>query len=263
MGWQEHLREMDEILAHMKENNNLRHDLHAVGPSTIGRQYFCEQKVNLRQQYGEIQTEEKKIGKEIHKAQLIGTEQISLEDLITDIESKKVLISQEFALAAKIKGLPMIGRIDSILFLSGKPRLVAELKNTSTHTRIYKNHLIQAKMYGLLLDAVGFDCSELSLFIASQHVKTRKMFPPKGFYPKDLNRTFGTLILNREVTRTCKREYYYRKIYPFKRSKALEELEWASKYWKKERKPVATRNKNKCKACEYEDCPRKSDTAYV
>lgn len=258
MNWQKRLRNMAEFSEKMKKKKyGLEHDYHVVGPSTIARQYFCERKVDLRCQYGEIQTEEKQLGAEIHEAQLIDMEKISTKELIKAIEQERVLIVQELPLSAEINDFPVMGRVDTVVFFQGRPRIVAELKNTTNYPRVYRNHRVQARMYGLLLDAVGFHCSGLDLLIASQHVKARQRNPPKGFYPKDLDQIIINLLSFGEVTRIRRKENYYRCLFSFEREQALKELEWATEYWQGNRDPKPTRNTNKCKVCEYEECERK------
>ncbi|NIQ06712.1 MAG: hypothetical protein GWO20_13575 [Candidatus Korarchaeota archaeon] len=258
MNWQKRLRNMSEFLEQMKKKDyGLLHDYQAVGPSTIARQFFCERKVDFRCKHGEIHTEEKQLGAEIHDAQLIGTKHISTEELIKSIEQKWVLIVHELPLSAEIKGFPVRGRVDTVIFFQGYPRIVAELKNTTSTPRIYQNHRVQARMYGLLLDAVGFDCSDLELLIASQHVNAQQRNPPKGFYPKDLDQIVIHLRSHGKVNRLRRKENYYRELFPFDRDQALKELAWATEYWWGTREAIPTRNTNKCKVCEYKECERK------
>jgi len=54
-----------------------------LGPSTIASQFWCEMAVDLRRQYGEVQTLEKEKGSEIHKDRFLEV----LEEIVVEINT--------------------------------------------------------------------------------------------------------------------------------------------------------------------------------
>lgn len=259
MSWRESLLNRETLLKRLVNHDyGLRHDQKVVGPSTIGNQFFCEQQVELKHTVGEIETVAKKIGGEIHKAQLKGVEKVSLEKAVDLIEKEKVCCLQECTLLAEIEGIPLVGRPDCILFTDGRPRIVAELKNTHSYPHIYEDFLVQARIYGLLLDANGFDTADLNLLIAVQTFEAKGKYPPGGVFFYDVDAVYDNLKHKKKVmTKWKKGSLYLRELYPFDKEEVLQEVKWASRYWLNEREPIPTKNENKCKACPYTECEQK------
>ncbi len=105
-----------------------RHDLPFVGASTVARQFYCEAKVENEYRLGEIPTEGKGIGTDLH-AEIFAMEAVEREDLIKHIEESPSLTAS-FGLYAQIGGLRVAGVPDAVIFERGRPRWVVELKTT-------------------------------------------------------------------------------------------------------------------------------------
>jgi hypothetical protein len=160
-----------------------------------------------------------------------------LEELVARINSG-ASFGCLFPLLAELEGVPVAGVPDILVFEGGRPAEVVELK---TVERIpfspWRDHLVQAQVYGLLLDCMGFDCSTLKLSIlyvrrgwellpllslAHKFENLREQLEEK--YPNDLRTfTFG-----------------------YSRAGAEGVVHWALSYWRGERDPVPTRNPSKC-----------------
>lgn len=261
MSWKRSLLNRDAMLRRiLNQNSSLRHDQKVIGPSTIGNQYYCEQQIELKHTVGEIETVAKKMGEEVHTAQLQAAEKVSLKEAVEIIEKEEVCCIQECTLIAEVADMPLVGRPDCIFFTDGQPRIVAELKNTHSYPRIYNDFLVQARMYGLLLDANGFNTAHCNLLIAVQKFEAKEKYPPGGYFFHDIDAIYDTLKHQQPLmTKWRKAALYLRKLYSFDKEQALRELKWARQYWLNERKPIPTKNKKKCKACPYTECEEKQE----
>ena len=93
-------------------------------------------------------------------------ERTTIQKIIEGIESGRPMIAS-MTLIAKFEELVLIGIPDAIIFQNRKPTHVIELKTTAKGdvTRVFDDQKAQALVYGLLLEQMGFDCSELELVI--------------------------------------------------------------------------------------------------
>lgn len=237
--WVERLRSLPQVIESLQPR--LRHRQLVAPASAIAAQYYCEVQVELTLARGEVVTPEKDEGKRIHE-EIIAMKPAKLDELVERINSG-ARFGCRFPLLAELEGVPVAGVPDILVFEGGRPAEVVELK---TVERIpfspWRDHLVQAQVYGLLLDCMGFDCSTLKLSIL--YVRRGWELPPllslahkfenlreqlEEKYPNDLRTfTFG-----------------------YSRADAEEAVRWALSYWRDERDPVPTRNPSKCAKCVY------------
>lgn len=102
--------------------SHLRFGVPAIRISLIARQYYCEKKVELVCPYGEEETKEMLLGREIHKKLLEGTEKINMESLWAKISAGMLVKVREMPLIAKYGDIFLIGMPDMVIFKGGKQK---------------------------------------------------------------------------------------------------------------------------------------------
>src|SRR5712692_3489264 len=157
-GWQKILVDISEH--RLPELEPVRHGIKWIPTSTIAQQYYCELKVEHEYLLGEVETESKKAGEELHQA-LIQTAKTTVSKLIRDIE-RRPFLGASFPLLAMVNGIGVAGVPDLVLFEKSHPLWILELKTTrGDPKRLFEEQEVQVRTYGLLLEKMGFDCGRL------------------------------------------------------------------------------------------------------
>jgi CRISPR/Cas system-associated exonuclease Cas4 (RecB family) len=279
--WVQSLLNIRQILEESK-NSPLRHGKPFVTVGDISTQFYCEAKVELMYKLGRVETEPMREGIETHE-KLLKMKKVNLQQIVQEI-NKGLPCLIRILLVSKVEDLLVAGFPDEIGFLAGKPRFLAELKTFGVGSfRLYSSHAVQAKMYALLLDKMGFDCSKLVLSVVGLRRGT-------DIDRKVLNRTLFSLVLlpsfhhlsgtvyvskskldmiNEKVLRLFRlNKPEVEKVkglveagdlsvfcLPYQREEALKDLRWAKGYWLGLREPKPTQNLAKCRGCVYrEEC---------
>jgi hypothetical protein len=243
--WEQHLAKYLSFLEELSEvrEGNLRFGRRVVAASDIAGQFFCEKKVEMQYTLGEIETEAKIVGTDAHENLLEDTVQVDREELWQSIYSADPVLALEALFFAKFKDIVVAGKPDSILFRNGVPLVVLEHK-FSKRLVAYETHHVQARMYGLLLNNMGFDTRLLfyAIVVADPAARSDGSLKEKVLDAIGENGLKeGILELDNARIFLCK----------FNRGDAEKDLDWALKFWKKEREAIPTQNPNKCKTCEY------------
>jgi len=243
--WEQHLAEYLSFLKELDgaEGSGLRFGRRVVVASDIAEQFFCEKKVEMQYLHGEIETEAKIVGTEAHGKLLEDVVQVKREELWQRIYGENPVLALESLFFAKSNDIIVAGKPDSILFKNGLPLVVLEHK-FSKRLVAYETHHVQAMMYGLLLNKIGFDTRLLfyAIVVADPAVRSDRNFKKKVLEvinkngPKE-----GILELDNAKVYFCK----------YNHGEAEKDLNWAVKFWKQEREAIPTQNPNKCKTCEY------------
>ncbi len=222
-----------------------RHDLPFVGASTVAQQFYCEAKVENEYTLGEVPTEGKAIGADLHD-EIFAMEEVEQEDLIRHIEESPSLTAS-FGLYAQIGDLRVAGLPDAVIFENGRPRWVVELKTTrGDPSRLWRDQAVQVKIYGMLLERMGFDCSGLTLAL----VRMRQEALTPSERESLLILVKGALA--EEATAPLEARYGLKFfLLPHVRSEAEEAVTWAQDYWLKRREAVPTKVEGKCRSCEF------------
>jgi len=247
---------IEEIL---QRDVEYRHGVKAIKVSDIAQQYFCEAKVENKYIRGEIETEEKKEGKEIHELMLTAEEEeLELEKLAEEIATNPWKEVVGLLLISKIDGCYVIGEPDLVVFSYGEPEFIIEIKTTSRCLRIWNNEVVQARMYGLLLHSMRFDTKGLTLIVVKirRGVDRDLLNEIQQRIFKHVNDLIYTLKSEEDIKKEddLYGEVYSFRMYPFDLQKAYDEFKWAKDYWLNKRKePKPTTKSNKCKSCEYRD----------
>lgn len=229
----------------MFESNltKLRFERSTIAASDIAEQFFCEKKVEMQFLYGEIESEAKMIGNQAHEKLLEDSVRVKREEMWQAIYGKDPVLALETLFLAQVKDVVIAGKPDSILFRDGYPLVVFEYKFSRNQTA-YVTHHVQARTYGLLLESIGFNTSYLHYAIVIADPITRIDRSLK----KRVAAAIGKNGLKDAVLEIENGKVYLHK---YDRAEAEKDLDWAVKFWKKEREAIPTENTNKCRKCEY------------
>jgi CRISPR/Cas system-associated exonuclease Cas4 (RecB family) len=223
-----------------------------VPASGIARQYYCEQKVEMEYLHGEIETEAKIEGERLHE-QLIQMTKITRDDMIKSIKRRKILVAS-FPIFARFSGLVIVGVPDAIVFLKSTPTYLIELKTTKGDTsRLWKDQLLQAQIYGLILEEMGFDCSRLKLVV----IRIQRQGGLSSQYKENFLRESVTRLLKSGQNTAMGKTDSTTHVIGYNKQDVIAELKWAEAYWLSQREPIPTQKISKCRSCEFNDeCPR-------
>jgi CRISPR/Cas system-associated exonuclease Cas4 (RecB family) len=253
--WKENLLNRKELIELAKgETTKFRTGMSTIPASSIAQQYYCEMKVEQDYIHGEVQTEAKDEGTNLHD-NLLAMRKSTIEKIIKGIEKKEILVAS-FPLVAKFEGLTLAGVPDAIVFQKSKLAYVIELKTTARGdtTIVYDDQRAQTFIYGLLLELMGFDCSNLKLIIvryktsAPLSIKNKSKF--LGILVQSLITGSADSFAPKSKNGIVAHTLSYAKLY------AVQAIREKKGYWLNEREPIPTMNPNKCKACEFANlCP--------
>jgi CRISPR/Cas system-associated exonuclease Cas4 (RecB family) len=224
-----------------------------VAVSSIAEQYYCEYKLENEFALGEIPTETKESGTTLHD-ELMPTERITREEFARLVGKKKpsLAVLGVWGLAG---GLKVVGVPDHIIWSEGKPLWVVELKTTKGDpTPLWEDQENQVRIYGLLLDRMGFDCSRMRLAVV--RLKSSELTEEEK---EEWILKVSAALLEGKVQALEGRYPGKMKVHLLQHEVERTERAIASKagYWLEEREPVSSSSVGKCRACEYNSsCPR-------
>jgi hypothetical protein len=253
--WQVKYNTQLSILEEIKDNENpLRFDNRYIKISDLASQYYCEKKVELKYIHGDIDTEEKLLGREGHDEIAQEFVEVTMQQAWERMFTTPHLSLSEFLFFAKYKDLYLAFRPDRVLFVNGVPRMLIEFK-FSKYSRPFISHHVQLQAEGYLLKKLGFDVSTLYYLIIIAPINSDRDSKYLSNIPKKI---FEKIRPNINEEHYIFRDIYAY-LYKFNKESAKKNIKWALEYWKKEREAQLTDNKNKCKSCEYNNsCERKN-----
>jgi len=230
-----------------------RHGTAFVGVSTLAGQYYCEYKVENEFALGEIPTEAKETGTELHDELIPGVE-IAAKDFVKLVTRKE----QSYAVMrvwGAVGGLRLVGMPDHIVWSEGRPLWLVELKTTKGDPKpLWEDQENQVRIYGLLLDSMGFDCSKLRLAI----VRLRA-----GELAEEERRLWilsvSDALIEDKVAELEMKHGGAMKVHVLAHDRSAAETSVKNKrgYWTGERQPTSSDSVGKCRACEYNlVCPK-------
>lgn len=246
-------REKDFLLSAKPE---FRHGATMIGVSTIADQFYCEYKVENEFALGEVATEAKGEGTELHDELIPGVE-LTAKEFIRLVSGKKPSYAV-LRVWGMVGGLRLVGMPDHIVWSEGRPLWLVELKTTKSDPKtLWDDQIIQARIYGLLLDQMGFDPSKLR--IAVVRVKSlglsddgRRQWARRvsdalmSGRIEELESEYGGLMKLHVVTHDS--------------GAAMESIAAKRDYWMSKREPTSSESVGKCRACEYNAvCPKSLD----
>jgi len=232
---------------------NFRHGTSFVAVSTIAGQFYCEYKVENEFAFGNVPTEAKDQGTNLHD-ELIPQEPIT-EKQFADLVSRKQLSYAVLNVWGTVGGLRLMGTPDHIVWSEGRPLWLVELKTTrGDPASLWPDQMNQTRIYGLLLELMGFDCSRLRLALVRLKA---------GELTDEDRRLWTERVSTHLESRTlAELEAEYRgamKLHLLDHDRAVAEASVMGKrrYWLGEREATSSESPGKCKACEYGAvCPK-------
>jgi hypothetical protein len=231
-----------------------RHGTSFVAVSTIAGQFYCEYKVENEVAFGEVSTEAKDQGTNLHD-ELIPQEPIT-EKQFAELVSRKQPSYAVLNVWGTVGGLRLVGTPDHIVWSEGRPLWLVELKTTrGDPTSLWPDQMNQIRIYGLLLDLMGFDCSRLRLALV--RLRTAELTDDDR---RPWTERVSTLL---ESGRIAELEAKYRnamKVHLLAHDRAAAEAGVLEKrgYWLGEREATSSTSEGKCRACEYNAVCQKS-----
>ena len=227
-----------------------RHGISMIPTSSMAEQYYCEQKVEMEYIHGDVETEATREGRILHQ-QLIQMKSITRDNLIKSIKKRK-LVAASFPIFARFSGLVLAGLPDAVVFVKGVPTYLIELKTTKGDTsRLWKDQLVQVRIYGLILQEMGFDCSRLKLVV----VRIRRQSNTTEQYKERFLQEMISNLLKQQAP-VAKGGESTTHIIDYSRQDTVANVQWVQTYWLSDRKPIPTSNPAKCKVCEFNRvCP--------
>lgn len=163
--WQVKYNTQVSFLEEIKENENLlRFDSRYIKISDIASQYYCEKKVELKYVHGDIETEEKLLGREGHDELAKQFVEVTMQEGWEHMFTTPRFSLSEFLFFAKYKDLYLAFQPDRVLFVNGVPKMLIEFK-FSKYRRPFISHHVQLQAEGYLFKKLGFDVSSLYYLI--------------------------------------------------------------------------------------------------
>lgn len=221
-----------------------------IAPSKIGGQFYCERKVDLQEEHGEVETPEKRRGSETHEKAAEDAVKISKDEMWDAIERGERQVLLETPFVGEAADFVVVGIPDAIVFDDDKPQLIFDRKTTTIPDRLFKNQRIQVWLYGYMLQSLGFDVEELQLVILS-HEPNLDDETGKRLQQMVLHGLAEGLDEGRNVLQENPDASVY--LFDYDSADHLDDLDWALEYWRDEREPKPTENPAKCRSCPYAD----------
>jgi hypothetical protein len=249
--WEDLWKREEEFLSSVRPE--FRHDTALVGVSTLAGQFYCEYKVENEFALGEIQTEAKEKGTELHDELIPGVE-VTAEDFARLVSGKKPSYAV-LRVWGTVAGLRLVGMPDHIVWSEGRPLWLVELKTTrGDPTPLWEDQENQVRIYGLLLDSMGFDCSKLRLALVRLRATELSEEDRRLWVLR-----VSDALMEGEVVELEAKHHGAMKVHLLKHDRGMAEASVAGKrgYWTGEREPTSSTSVGKCRACEYSSvCPK-------
>ena len=232
---------------------DLRHGTKFVAVSSIANQFYCEYKVENEFTMGEIPTEAKETGTSLHD-ELMPTVPIGREEFARMVGRKKPSLGVLRVWGAA-QGIRLVGMPDHIVWKESRPLWLVELKTTKGDpSPLWEDQENQARIYGLLLELMGFECSLMQLAVV--RLKTDELTEAEK---REWIVRVSDALLGNKINALEAEHRGTMKAHLFRHDRRLAEAAVASKagYWLNQREPTSSTSTGKCRACEYASvCPK-------
>ena len=235
------------------EKGGFRHGASFVAVSSIAEQFYCEYKIENQFALGEIPTEAKDRGTVLHD-ELLPTEKISLTEFVELVSGKEPSLAV-LNVWGYVGGLKILGTPDHIIWKDGKPIWLVELKTTRGDIApLWEDQESQARIYGLLLDLMGFDCTKMKLAVV--RLKSGELDDEDK--RRWIVRVSKSLIDGKEKELESKYAGLMKvHVLNHDRPAAARAVDSKAGYWLGAREPTSSTSVGKCRACEYNSvCPK-------
>lgn len=233
-----------------------RHETSFVGVATLAGQFYCEYKVENEFALGEVPTEAKETGTELHD-ELMPTVKISADEFAKLVSGKGPSYAV-LGVWGTIGGLRLVGMPDHVVWSEGRPLWLVELKTTRGDPKpLWEDQENQVRIYGLLLEEMGFDCSRLRLALV--RVKGSELSEEDR---REWAMRVSEALLQGKAEELEAKSGDLMKVHLIRHDRRLAEAAVRAKrgYWTGEREPTSSTSVGKCRACEYRSVCDKSLT---
>ena len=250
--WCELLKREEEFLSSAKPE--FRHGTALVGVSALAEQFYCEYKIENEFALGEVPTEAKEKGTALHDELIPGVE-VTAESFARLVSGRKPSYAV-LRVWGTVGGLRLVGMPDHIVWSAGKPLWLAELKTTSGDpTPLWEDQENQVRIYGLLLDLMGFDCSKLRLAVV--RVKAVELSEDER---KRWITAVSDALMSGKTAELESKHAGLMKVHAFAHNRRAAAAVVMAKagYWTGQREPTSSTSFAKCRACEYNSVCTKS-----
>lgn len=225
-----------------------------IAVSSLAEQYYCEYKLENESILGEIPTETKKSGTAIHD-ELMPIEEVTREEFVSLVEEKGPTLAV-LGLWGTVGKLKVVGIPDHIVWSGGRPLWLIELKTTKGNpTQLWEDQENQARIYGLLLDRMGFDCSVMHMAVVRLRSSELDEREKEEWIERVSDALMGGRIVELESQYRGKMKVHVID-HDLKRAEAA--VLSRAGYWLNEREPTSSASVGKCRACEYDSICTKS-----
>ena len=230
-----------------------RHGTSFVAVSSIAEQYYCEYKLENEFAVGEIPTEAKDSGTALHD-ELMPTEKISQKEFakLVSKEEPTLAVLGVWGSAGRLK---VVGVPDHIIWSQSKPLWVVELKTTKGDpSPLWEDQENQARVYGLLLEKMGFDCTGMRLAVVRLKSDQLSEQEKKEWILKVSAALMWNAVQELEMKYQGRMKIH---VLNHEMERAENAVRDGSGYWLGEREPRSSTSEAKCRACEYNNvCPK-------
>jgi len=247
----------------------LRHGLNYLCVSDIAEQFYCEQKVHLKRLHPEVQIELPALsqGEANHTALAGQSLPITAAQIEQSVKAGKRLAICEWPMNGCLHDVEIHGRPDVFVFEGNNAHLLLDFKFSGAKEP-FRDQEVQAEIYGLLAESIGFSTHRLCLGIV--------IFPPaglasslrgaaltketmlqvfaadgtlRGIYERCKQASEGLVANGAKKTR-IETERWKAFLFRHDPKRAERELTCALGYWLNEREPIPVKRwPRKCVAC--------------
>ncbi len=231
-----------------------RHGLRFVGVSSIAGQFYCEFKVENEFALGELPSKAKAQGTALHD-ELVPEVEIG-KDAFSALVRRKEPSFAVLRLWGSVAGLRIIGTPDHVIWSEGRPVWLVELKTTKGDPGLlWDDQVVQTRIYGLLLDLMGFNCSSLRLALVRLR-GSELSEDDKGPWILRVSKALTDGTTSELESEYAGRMKFHLLVHD--RAAAVASIGAKRGYWRGEREPTSSTSVAKCRACEYSQVCTKS-----
>jgi len=249
--WEDFWRREEEF--RLSGKPEYRHDTAFVAVSAISGQFYCEYKVENEFAFGEIPTEAKDTGTVLHD-ELIPQEAITKDQFVKLVERKRPSFAV-LGVWGSVGGLRITGMPDYMVWSEGRPLWLVELKTTKGDpSSLWPDQMVQIRIYSLLLNLMGFDCSRLRLALVRLRTEGLSEEERRVWVERVSEHLQSGKVRELETKHKNAMKVH---ILSHDRRTAVASVMEKRGYWLGEREPTSSTSVGKCRACEYNSvCPR-------
>ncbi len=210
----------------------LRFSLGFLRGSEVAQQFFCEMKLHIQYERGEVDYEQRRL---------------AARNLVRKVLGAKRLVTRGWSslpLVAVLHDVPVVSSLDAALVDGDRVELVVKAREAKPSRKLYATDEALARLHLLMLEELGFKVSTAKyVFIrgSREALASALMQLQQGKIPLP-GEELSVHVLSHDPARS------------------EEMIGWALAYWLMKRPPQAMPSRNKCANCPYRSlCPATSD----